>query len=197
MSLKNIQKKGRNIRASRRENRMPRVLIIAELFIAVMCISYVFKITGSMMDIAEDDSLYPSVVNVFMLQMNLVFLITTVFALLGVSSRRAESWKTVVKSCFTFTFSTFMSAFLLDSSSHVHAFDFNPYATAIVLGLIVLMMLYSMLIKKFYTPPLTEVLPTRKWANYILFGKLYNVQYRIKMTGEQQADITDATLEQA
>ena len=197
MSLKNIQKKGRNIRASRRENRMPKALIIAELFIAVMCISYVFKITGSMMDIAEDDSLYPSVVNVFMLQMNLVFLITTVFALLGVSSRRAESWKTVVKSCFTFTFSTFMSAFLLDSSSHVHAFDFNPYVTAIALGLIVLMMLYSMMIKKFYTPPLTEVLPTRKWANYILFGKLYNVEYRIKMSGEQQADITDANLEQS
>ena len=46
-----------NIRRSRMENRMPRGLILAELFIIVMCISYVFKITGTMMDIAVDDSI--------------------------------------------------------------------------------------------------------------------------------------------
>ncbi len=160
---------------------MPTGLILAEIFLAVMCASYAFKITGTMMDIAADDALYPSVINAFMLQMNLVFLVTTVFALLGISSRRAESWKKVVRTCFTFTFSTFMSAFLVQSDSFVHEFDFNPYATAIVLGIVVLMMLFSEDIKKFYTPPLTKVRPTASWANYILFGKLYNVEYQVKI----------------
>ena len=173
--------RSRNIRQSRKENSMPTGLILAEIFLAVMCASYAFKITGTMMDIAADDALYPSVINAFMLQMNLVFLVTTVFALLGISSRRAESWKKVVRTCFTFTFSTFMSAFLVQSDSFVHEFDFNPYATAIVLGIVVLMMLFSEDIKKFYTPPLTKVRPTASWANYILFGKLYNVEYQVKI----------------
>ena len=159
---------------------MPRGLIIAELFLAVMCICYVFKITGTMMDIASDGELYPTVINVFMLQMNLVFLVTTVFALLGISSRRTESWKKVVKSCFTFTFSSFLSAYLLHSDSYAHAFDFNPYATAFVLGSVVLMMLFSEDIKKFYTPPLMKVRPTSSWALYIFYGKLYSAQYEIR-----------------
>ncbi len=175
---------------------MPTGLIIAELFMAVMCICYVFKITGTMMDIADDGRLFPSVINVFMLMMNLVFLVTTVFALLGVSSRRAESWKKVVSSCFTFTISTFLSAFLLQSDSHVHAFDFNPYATAIVLGLVVLMMLFSEDIKRFYTPPLTEVRPTSSWVRYIFIGKLYNVDYEVRYESlppkEQQPPETEA-----
>ena len=173
-----------NVRRSRKENRMPRGLIIAELFIIVMCISYVFKITGTMMDIAEDDELYPTVINVFMLQMNLVFLVTTIFALLGISSRRSESWKKVVKTCITFTFSTFMSAFLVHSDSYTHAYDFNPYATAVVLALVVLMMLFSEDIKRFYTPPLTKVRPTRYWFVYIFFGKLYKTNYEIRTTAE-------------
>ena len=173
-----------NVRRSRMENKMPGGLILAELFIIVMCISYVFKITGTMMDIAADDELYPSIINVFMLQMNLVFLVTTIYALLGISSRRAESWKKVVKSCVTFTFSTFMSAFLMHSDSYVHAYDFNPYATLIVLSLVVIMMLLSEDIKKYYTPPLTKVRPTRYWFFYIFFGKLYKSNYEIRTTVE-------------
>lgn len=181
MVFKKLMQKSRNIHQSRKENSMPAGLIVAEIFLAVMCASYVFKITGTMMDIAADDALYPSVINAFMLQMNLVFLVTTVFALLGISSRRADSWKKVVRTCFTFTFSTFMSAFLVQSDSFVHEFDFNPYATAAVLSVVILMMLFSYHIKKFYTPPLMKVRPTASWANYILFGKLYNVEYQVKI----------------
>ncbi len=191
--MKNGRLRRGNVRRSRKENEMPAGLIIAELFIAVMCITYVFKITGTMMDIEAADTLYPSVINVFMLQMNLVFLVTTVFALLGVSSRRAESWKKVVRSCFTFTFSSFMSAFLVHSDSYVHAFDFNPYATAIVLGIVVLMMLFSYDIKKFYTPPLMKVRPTASWANYILFVKLYKVDYQVKIKKTEPAAVNEET----
>ncbi len=193
MVFKKRRMRSRNIRQSRKENSMPTGLILAEIFLAVMCASYAFKITGTMMDIAADDALYPSVINAFMLQMNLVFLVTTVFALLGISSRRAESWKKVVRTCFTFTFSTFMSAFLVQSDSFVHEFDFNPYATAIVLGIVVLMMLFSEDIKKFYTPPLTKVRPTASWANYILFGKLYNVEYQVKIK-QPDAAVNEETL---
>ncbi len=182
----------RNLLSSRKENSMPTGLIIAELFMAVMCASYVFKITGTMMDIAADDSLYPSVINVFMLQMNLVFLVTTIFALLGISSRRTESWKKVVKSCFTFSFSTCLSAFLLHSDSYAHAFDFNPYATIAVLGCVVLMMLFSYDIKKFYTPPLEKVRPTSRWAVYIFFGKLYNTEYEVRFEPIEKKEIAPA-----
>ena len=193
--MKNGRLRRGNVRRSRKENEMPAGLIIAELFIAVMCITYVFKITGTMMDIEAADTLYPSVINVFMLQMNLVFLVTTVFALLGVSSRRAESWKKVVRSCFTFTFSSFMSAFLVQSDSYTHAFDFNPYATAIVLSIIVLMMLFSEDIKRFYTPPLMEVRPTFSWLGYIFFGKLYNMEYEIDLKPVQPAVPAEKTAE--
>ena len=182
----------RNLLSSRKENSMPTGLIIAELFMAVMCASYVFNITGTMMDIAADDSLYPSVINVFMLQMNLVFLVTTIFALLGISSRRTESWKKVVKSCFTFSFSTCLSAFLLHSDSYAHAFDFNPYATIAVLGCVVLMMLFSYDIKKFYTPPLEKVRPTSRWAVYIFFGRLYNTEYEVRFEPIEKKEIAPA-----
>ena len=193
MVFKKRKMRTRNIRRSREENSMPAGLILAEMFLAVMCASYAFKITGTMMDIAADDALYPSEINAFMLMMNLVFLVTTVFALLGISSRRAESWKKVVRTCFTFTFSTFMSAYLVHSESFVHEFDFNPYATAIVLGVVVLMMLFSYDIKKFYTPPLMKVRPTASWANYILFGKLYNVDYQVKIKQTEPAVVNEET----
>ena len=178
----------RNLLNSRKENSMPTGLIIAELFLAVMCASYVFKLTGSAMDIASSEDLFPSVVNVFMLQMNLVFLVTTIFALLGISSRRTESWKKVVKSCFTFTFSTFLSAFLLHSDSYTHAFDFNPWATLAVLTIVVMMMLFSYDIKKFYTPPLEKVRPTSSWARYIFFGKLYDSKYEVRFEKIEKED---------
>ena len=182
----------RNLMSSRKENSMPTGLIIAELFLAVMCASYIFKITGTMMDIATDDNLFPSVPNVFMLQLNLVFLVTTIFALLGISSRRTESWRKVVKSCVTFTLSAFLSAYLLHSDSYSNAFNFNPYATAAVLLVVVLMMLLSKDIKKFYTPPLAKVRPTASWARYIFFGKLYDTKYEIRFEKYEKEEAAPA-----
>ena len=42
------------------------------------------------------------------------------------------------------------------------------------------MMLFSDSIKRFYTPPLVSVRPTSEWVNFLLFGRLYNVEYQIR-----------------
>jgi len=162
---------------------MPKLLILAELFLIVMCISYIYKITGLFMDIAYGPK-NPSLLNIFLLEMDLIFLVLTVLAALSVSSRRSESWKKIVRTCFTFTFATILSASLTKSDSYAHAFDFNPYLTGIVLAIVVLIMLFSKDIKAFYTPPMTEIPRLRDWIIFIVYGKLFDTDYHIRFRNE-------------
>lgn len=167
------------LRIIRRENKMPGVLILAELFLLVMCISYMFKIAGLATDVAIGPD-YPSVRVVLVLEMDIIFLILTILATLGISSRRAESWRKVVRSCITFAFATIMSTYILESDSYSHKFDFDPIITTVLLIILLSIMITSVKIKRFYTPPMTKVPKTTDWIIYALYGKLFNVEYHIR-----------------
>lgn len=172
--------KNRSIKVRRRfiksENDMPKALIFAEIFIAVLCMSYILKIGGLALDIAKADT--PSLVNVALLEMDVIFFGMTVFAALGVYSHRPESWRKVVRSCVTFTVAMIISAVYTNDGS-AHVFDFNPVITFIALVALLLMMLLNKNVKKFYTPPMMEVPRTKEWIRFAFFGKLIDSEYSI------------------
>lgn len=157
---------------------MPSLLILAELFLTVICISYVLKIAGLIMDIAEIPGI-PPMKPVALLAMDLIFLVTTVFAVLTVPSRRPESWRRVTRSCFTFTFAMVMSTTIVESTSYSHAFDFNPFVTGVLLGILFAIMLFNRKIKEFYTPPMMKVPRLLDWIIYIVYGRLFDTDYHI------------------
>lgn len=165
------------------DNKMPGLIILAEIFLIAMCISYIFKINGLFMDIAYGPA-NPSLLNILLLEMDVIFLVLTIFAALSISSRRSESWKKVVRTCFTFTFAMILSSSLMSSSSYSHQFDINPYVAAVLLGILVLIMLFSKKVKAFYTPPMTEIPRLRDWIIFIVYGKLFDTEYHITFSND-------------
>ena len=170
-------------------NRMPASLIIAELFLVVMCAVYILKLSGIFIDIGYDPGTYSLqryidgtsswwgisgdlLLKMFTVLMDTVMVYMVIDSIMGLASRRARSWKKVVRTCVTFTVPTWLSAFVFSSTSYAHMFDFNPFITTAVLYDILLMMVLSMPIKRYYTPDGFDIPPTRRWVRYAVSGNL-------------------------
>ena len=164
------------IRDIRRKNRMPVQVMVAEVFLVVMVAVYILKIGLLANDIsAETDP----TLNMAMSVLYAVLMFTAMSAIMGLSSRRASSWRKVMRNCITFTLMSFVSAFVYSSDSITHIMDTNPFLTLAVLLLVMAMMLYSDSVKRFYTPTMMEVRPVRDWVRYIFVGELYSDEYRV------------------
>ena len=151
-------------RISRSENKLPRILIIAELFLIVLCANYILKIialTATISDNPADytftlftilDLPFSSMVTIALVVMDLYFTMLMIDAILGLASRRATSWRKVVRSCVTFVIPLWISALITKPTGISHIFDFNVYLTTAVLGAVMLMMILSDTIRRYYTP---------------------------------------------
>lgn len=172
---------------ARSENRMPRILILAELFLIVLCANYILKmiaLTAMMSDNIEDytftlftitDLSFDAFVNVALVVMDLYFTMLMIDSLLGLASRRAASWRKVVRSCVTFVIPLWFSALITKPEGISHLFDFNVYATTIVLGLVMMVMILSETIRRYYTPVGYEMPPLTAWIRFAVWGSLVSV----------------------
>lgn len=164
------------IKDVRRKNRMPVQIMVAEAFLVVMVALYILKIGLLASVIFEGMDVSQ---NMLMSVLYTILMLTAMSAIMGLSSRRASSWRKVMRNCLTFTLMSFVSAFVYSSDSITHVVDTNPFLTLIVLALVMAMMLYSDSVKRFYTPSMMEVKPVRDWAKYIFVGSLYSDEYRV------------------
>lgn len=167
-------------------DRMPAVLIITELFLLALLANYVLKLIsmGCMMseEILHYDYSFESLLslpfhgwfNIGMVFMDLYFIILMIDSILGISSRKAPSWRKVVRCCFTVVIPLWYAAFVTKVSGMSHLFDFNVYITTAVLYDILLLMLLSDRIKRYYTPIGYEMPDTIAWIKYAFWGDIFS-----------------------
>ena len=167
--------------SSIRDVRMPKMLILAQLFMVVICFVYMTKLVGINIDvmtgasgttIIEDVGL-ETLYSVGMAIMQLVFMLMAIGSLMGIESGRLKSWRKVVRCCVTFSIPLFASAVIYTSTSYTHLFSLNPYITLAMSLDIILLMIMSIPIREYYTPYGKEVPPISKWVRYAVYGKLF------------------------
>ncbi len=168
----------------REENRLPAILLLAELFLLVLLGNYMLKLIALGCMISDEIDMYmftldtirdlprDALVNVALILMDLFFIITMIDSILGIASRRASSWRKVVRSCFTFVIPLWLSAFVTNASGMSHLFDFNVFITTAILYDMLLMMIVSYDIRRFYTPAGYEMPRIRTWIRYAVWGKI-------------------------
>ena len=168
----------------REENRLPAILLLAELFLLVLLGNYMLKLIALGCMISDEIDIYmftldtirdlprDALVNVALILMDLFFIITMIDSILGIASRRASSWRKVVRSCFTFVIPLWLSAFVTNASGMSHLFDFNVFITTAILYDMLLMMIVSYDIRRFYTPAGYEMPRIRTWIRYAVWGKI-------------------------
>ncbi|MBQ3735822.1 MAG: hypothetical protein II855_02695 [Candidatus Methanomethylophilaceae archaeon] len=170
--------------AIKEENRMPIVLVLAELFVMVLCACYSLKIVSMNFEMISDYADYlidpdnltkvpiTSWVTMGLIGLDLYLMIATMGALLGIASKRPASWKKVTKSCVTFIVPLWIAYFFTDMGGFGHLFDFNIFITTGVLYIVLLMMILSVKIKEYYAPVGEDMPGTFRWLRYILWGDL-------------------------
>lgn len=168
----------------REENRLPAILLLAELFLLVLLGNYMLKLIALGCMISDEIDIYmftldtirdlprDALVNVALILMDLFFIITMIDSILGIASRRASSWRKVVRSCFTFVIPLWLSAFVTNASGMSHLFDFNVFITTAILYDMLLLMIVSYDIRRFYTPAGYEMPRIRTWIRYAVWGKI-------------------------
>ncbi len=178
-------------------NKMPKSLIIAEFFLIVLCANYILKMIALDCEIA---TLYPSVfgplfespeafidkivnlstkeiTDLVMIPVDLILLMITISAMMGIASRRPSSWRKVTRSCLTFVIPLWVSFFgLTNNSGLTHIFDFQEQqgliTVTVILAAVFFMMLLSRNIKEFYTPLDDEPPGILTWIRFVFFGNL-------------------------
>ncbi len=173
-------------------NRMPASLVIAELFVIVLCANYILKIIALDCEITHNYEVYEplfasiegffqnitklqpkQIMDLVMIPVDLIMLSISISALLGIASRRTSSWRKVTRTCLTFAIPLWVSFIgLTNVSGLTHIFDFNVYATTVVLVGVFALMLFSRNIKEFYSPLGDEIPGIGAWLKYIFVGNL-------------------------
>lgn len=189
----------------RGENALPAVLIIAELFLIVLCANYILKMIALECVMTDDIDLYRFTIdtirdvpltvflNTLLIVLDLFFMMGMIDSILSIASRKAAAWKKVVRSCVTFVIPLWISAFVTNSTGLSHIFDFNVFITTAILYDVLLMMIVSYRIREFYTPAGYDTPPIRSWVRFALWGNIVSKKedagaFDDELTGDQFED---------
>ncbi len=167
-------------------DRMPPVLIITELFLLALLANYVLKLIAMGCMMSDEILMYDySLGNLFSLPlhawyniglviMDLYFMVLMIDSILGIASRKASSWRKVVRCCFTVVVPLWYSSFVTHVTGISHLFDFNVYITTAVMYDVLLLMLLSDRIKRYYTPIGYNMPDTVAWIKYAFIGDIFS-----------------------
>ena len=167
-----------------KDNKMPVLLIAAEIFVLILCAMYCLKVLESEYDMISDYGsfvLVPESIDftqvgawwsLVMIVVNMFLMMGTMDALLGIASRRPKSWKKVATSCLMFVIPIWFGELVSNNTGLAHVFDMNPYITTGILYNLLLFMLLSVSIKEFYTPVGMDMPGIGTWVRYMLWGSL-------------------------
>ncbi|MBQ7979620.1 MAG: hypothetical protein IJ248_07725 [Candidatus Methanomethylophilaceae archaeon] len=164
-----------------RQRRKPKELIVAELFLMGICLMYLMRISGVALDLINDRTNVTIIKNLGleevyqggMLLTYIFLMLLAIFAMIGIESGRVLSWRKVVRSCILFLVPVFSSIFIYNSSSYTHMFDFNPYISLATVYGIILLMILSIPIRRYYTPVGKKMPEMKKWVKFVFGEKLF------------------------
>ncbi|AMK13311.1 hypothetical protein AUP07_0254 [methanogenic archaeon mixed culture ISO4-G1] len=142
----------------------PKILLIGEFLLAVVLFRYLLNFTSMVSPI--EGSWLKVAVNLISIVLSLMLTILTVNSILGIPSARPQSWRVVVRASVILFITNFIYGFLEDMGLISTGIVFRiEYVGIIVVLVDIIMFLPS--VRKYYTPPLSEIPPLKKWFMYL------------------------------
>lgn len=180
-------------RRPKHAKKMPLVLILSEIILAVVLLRYIMNFTHLVSPV--EVGWFRQVLNCISIILSMTMCILCVNSIIGLSSSKLRSWRTVVRSSISLFITnllyTITDSLGLISSGFVIS---NEFAAVLVLLSIVIMFLPS--VRDFYTPPVYECPPVKNWIWFLLSaprmkGVRYEAAYAGENKGEDMIDVTE------
>ncbi len=148
---------------------LPVPLYIAELFLFLIIAVYFIQLTVLGMGITSDYG--DVVISVMTYMIDVVMIIATVDAVLGISSKKPSSWRKVMRGALLLFVFSIVGA-LLGSVSATGLVALSPlFVTVVCIPIAAIMMLRP--VREYYVPPMLDMPSIGRWISYILFTQLF------------------------
>ena len=102
---------------------------------------------------------------------DVIMIIATVDAVLGISSKKPSSWRKVMRGALLLFVFSIIGA-VLGSASATGLVTLSPlFVTVVCIPIAALMMLKS--VRRYYVPPMLEMPSVGRWLGFVLFTQLF------------------------
>ena len=149
--------------------RLPVPLYIAEFFLFLVIAVYFIQLAVLGMGITSDYG--DVVISVLTYIIDVVMIIATVDAVLGISSKKPSSWRKVMRGALLLFVFSIVGA-VLGSASATGLVALSPlFVTVVCIPIAAIMMMRS--VRSYYVPPMLEMPSLGRWLGFVLFTQLF------------------------
>lgn len=164
-----ISETERLMRQFQGHERLPAPLYIAVFFLFLIIAVYFMQLAVLGIGITSDYGDIPLSVLTYII--DVIMLITTVDAVMGISSKKPSSWRKVMRGAMLLFVFSIIGA-VLGSASATGLVALSPLlVTAICVPMAAIMFMRS--VRNYYVPPMLEMPPLRRWIAFALFSQLF------------------------
>ncbi len=166
-----------------RSKKMPFILILAEIILAFFLLRYMYNIDHLIF--SDTMPVYKIVIGLLSLIYTLFVTILTVNAMIGIPSARPTSWRKVIRSSI-FLLITAALTNVLDEAGIMAKMEYFPAWVAVILFVIAMSIMFLPSVRRYYTPPMYDVPPLKRWIMYAIATPLIGAEsYRLTYDGEE------------
>lgn len=156
---------------------LPMALYVAEVFLFIIIAIYFTKLAVLSMGLVSDYG--DHVMNVITYVIDVVMLIATVDAVLGISSRKPSSWRKVMRGAGLLFIFSIVGSLLGAGMSASALLTLSPVAVAVIC-IPVAAIMFTRSVREHYVPPMQQMPSLGRWLSFAFFGQLFpNGRYEI------------------
>ena len=180
---------GRPSRASIKKRGIPWLLIVGEVLLCLSTLRYIVSFVVEITFGWETGS--GMAMSVLGMLFNISMALLTVDSVMGIASARPRSWRKVMRVSLVMVASSLLYRVANMMGAGINYVMFNDEIMfPMVAATVVIMLLPS--VREFYTAPLAEVPPLRRWLAYIFVWPLVpNGTYRFSDGKPEEGECTD------
>ena len=157
--------------------RLPVPLYIAEFFLFLIIAVYFIQLAVLGMGITSDYG--DVVISVLTYIIDVVMIIATVDAVLGISSKKPSSWRKVMRGAGLLFIFSIIGSLLGAGMSASALLTLSPVAVAVIC-IPVAAIMFTRGVREHYVPPMQQMPSLGRWLSFAFFGQLFpNGRYEI------------------
>ena len=157
--------------------RLPVPLYIAEFFLFLIIAVYFIQLAVLGMGITSDYG--DVVISVLTYIIDVVMIIATVDAVLGISSKKPSSWRKVMRGAGLLFIFSIIGSLLGAGMSASALLTLSPVAVAVIC-IPVAAIMFTRRVREHYVPPMQQMPSLGRWLSFAFFGQLFpNGRYEI------------------
>ena len=149
---------------------LPAALYVAEVFLFIIIAVYFAKLAVLSMGIVSDYG--DHVASVVTYVVDVIMLIATVDAVLGISSRKPSSWRKVMRGAILLFVFSVIGSIAGTGMSASALVTFSPVVVA-VMCIPILGIMMTRTVRDYYVPPLQEMPGIGRWIAFAFFRQLF------------------------